>query len=101
MGFSGFSFEVIWIVFPQLFSTFKLILGAPYLDSKCNLLQGLLPPSLLRRRPIWTMIIDKVTFIKVRWPWYILTEKEVAVKIIHKSQENSLGLQILSRKVKI
>ena len=73
-------------VFPQRFSIFKLTSRAPYLNSKGNLLWGLLPPSLLRRKPIWATTVDKITFTKVRWPWHILTEKEVAVKIIHKSQ---------------
>lgn len=106
ISFSGGLFGILFWgdldpVFPQCFSIFKLTSGAPYLDSKGNLLRGLLPPSLLRRRPIWAMTIDKVTFSKVRWPWHILTEKEVAVKIIHKSQHNFLGLQTLYHKVKI
>ena len=91
ISYSGELFRILFWgdldpVFPQRFSIFKLTSRAPYLNSKGNLLWGLLPPSRLRRKPIWATTVDKITFTKVRWPWHILTEKEVAVKIIHKSQ---------------
>ncbi|KAB0400750.1 hypothetical protein E2I00_018345 [Balaenoptera physalus] len=47
------------------------------------------------------MTTDKDTFTKVRCPRHILIGKEVAVKIINKSQQNSSGLQRRSHKVKI
>ena len=50
---------------------------------------------------MWAVTTDTDTFTKVRWPQHILIGKEVAVKIINKSQQNSSGLQRRSHKVKI
>ncbi|KAF5912296.1 hypothetical protein HPG69_013464 [Diceros bicornis minor] len=45
--------------------------------------------------------ITKGTFAKVKLAWHILTRKEVAVKIIKKTQQNSFSLQRLSCEVQI
>lgn len=104
MGFGG-DFLLRWFgsSFSPAFPNFKLTLGHFVYAVKGNLLQGLLPPRLPRRRmrPMWAMTTDKYTFTKVRWPRHILTGKEVAVKVINKSQQNSSGLQRRSHKVKI